>query len=298
MKQSKVILADFENTPVDVLTGESFGDFSAYCQANLMDSVYAKASGDFYGADSATSASRIIAGDFAAVSRSSAMLSKLEDSISFESHRAKRVMSVAGYKPNVPAYLAGNPRSMWKRQQVKTESAPLTVLFDLSVSANVGSDIIERRGAAVMALVRALSATRPVKLVLCSGINVRLNDNDKSRDVVLALVQETNPMDLVRLSWAMQSAEFYRRFCFAASIKLAGHNKTGSLRWLTNRGSQHSKALMSVLRQSTMSDECILIEGLNSESSEIPFASDEAVLNWVTSHIAKLAKDSIEQESD
>jgi hypothetical protein len=102
----------------------------------------------------------------AAVAKSDKMLADFEQVIRVETSRFETVNAVAGGVANVPAFLAGHPMAMRQRRRVDSALGPLTVLVDVTTSAHISEQTIERRGIAVLALIRALAAVRPIDLHL------------------------------------------------------------------------------------------------------------------------------------
>lgn len=154
-------------------------------------------------------------GEPARVPRSDAFLSRMEDLARMESHAFEAQASVAGGVANVPAYLAGHPASMRMRRRVMKQQAPLVVLVDCFASAGVSVDAIERRGAAVLALVRAVSVIRPVTLVAFCALG-----GDKT--TVHSFRVETAPLDLSRAAWALGSPNVLRHHFHALRGKITG----------------------------------------------------------------------------
>lgn len=100
--------------------------------------------------------------------------------------------SVVGSYPNIPALLAGVPCAMRLRQRTTKNIAPLTLYLELTGSADVCGDAFIERGAAVLALARLLSNTRPVEVWTCTTYG--------NTDIMqmIACKLETNPLDVMR----------------------------------------------------------------------------------------------------
>ena len=130
-------------------------------------------------------------GDLAGVPASDKFLAAFENLIPVS--RAWRTYdSVVGGSVNVPAFLAGQPLSMRQRRRVLIETAPLCVMADLTSSAGISADNVRKRGCAILALVRLLSAIRPVELWAVIALGVR-----GQRDSVCVRL-DTAPLDLAR----------------------------------------------------------------------------------------------------
>jgi hypothetical protein len=140
-------------------------------------------------------------GEMARVSASDAFLAKLEDKFEFTSHRFQTVDAIAGGVPNVAAYLANAPLAMRRRHRVADDLAPLTIVVDTTSSGGVGADKLEKRGAAILALVRLLSARRPVTLYAGNAMGNSRADKDGFNAVLTRI--ETAPLDLARAAFLL-----------------------------------------------------------------------------------------------
>ena len=108
------------------------------------------------------------------VASSDEYMGKFEE-LAFQARKWTTVDAVAGGAPNVGAYLAGSPVSMRRRQRVMNDFAPLTIFLDVVSSGGISAEYLKKRGAAVLALVRMLGATRPVQLYAVGGLGGRRN---------------------------------------------------------------------------------------------------------------------------
>lgn len=149
-------------------------------------------------------------GDLSGVAASDKWLSKFE-SLSATRQAWQTVLDVTGSMPNIPAVLTGHPLSMRRRVRVLTETAPLAVCVDLVSSAGVEAKDLQKRGALILALVRALSATRPVEL-WCGGSALPYGTKD-THHVWFRL--DTAPLDLARAAHLMTSPSVSRGLIYA-----------------------------------------------------------------------------------
>lgn len=157
-------------------------------------------------------------GDLSRVASSDALLTRFER-FAFETERQHWVDDVCGGFPNVPAFLSGHPLAMRRRIADKDGAAPLAVIVDLTTSAGISAEAIERRGAAILALVRLLTMRRPVEL--WAGAITGAGANDRDLCGVFAKI-ETAPLDLATAAFAMTHPGFSRRLCYAIADKEAG----------------------------------------------------------------------------
>lgn len=99
-------------------------------------------------------------GDTKDVAAAQALIDKFNEEI--PSLRRVWQSSVAGFFPNVPAFLAGEPESMWHMANEESDRAPLRVWVGLTSSSSVSTLQLVKRGAALAAFAIALSERRPV----------------------------------------------------------------------------------------------------------------------------------------
>jgi len=160
-------------------------------------------------------------GDLSFVARSDALLSRFEK-FAFASPTKAWRRDVAGAVPNVPAFIAGQPQAMRRRVRLVSEAAPLAVVVDLTTSSNIEARDIERRGAAILALVRVLSARRPVEL--WAGAFTGAGRGDRDGCAMFARI-DTSPLDLARAAFAFVSPAYTRQalYSLARSFGFAGN---------------------------------------------------------------------------
>lgn len=170
---------------------------------------------------------RVQEGCNAAAARSDAYLSKLE-ARDFVSRKFVTVAAVAGGLPCVPAMLAGHPLAMRQRRRQMTDSAPLAIIVDVASSGNIRAEQLEKRGAAVTALVRMLSAVRPVSL----HIGVSVTPGGTTDGVHVFCRMDTAPIDLARTAHMLTHASVARAMFYGAAYERAGAGtQTGTLHW-------------------------------------------------------------------
>lgn len=144
-------------------------------------------------------------GDNSMVEASEKFLASLEDQVPM-SRGWKNVEDVVGAIPNIPAFLAGHPQHMRRRQRAARDNAPLTIYMDLTSSAAINSNKLTKRGVVLLALVRMLVEHRAVELWVgiskgkcgCSG--------------TVAWKIDTTPLDLSRSSYHIGATAMSRVF--------------------------------------------------------------------------------------
>jgi hypothetical protein len=162
-------------------------------------------------------------GEESRVAASDAFLNKLEGKFDYASHRFKSENAVAGGVAVVPAYLAGTPLAMRRRRRVEDDLAPIVIIADTTSSEMVNAAHLEKRGAALLALVRLLAGKRPVTLYA----GVAMGNFRQKEDGVNAIITriETAPLDLARAAFLLGNPGCAR----AIGYGIAVHEWNGTL---------------------------------------------------------------------
>jgi hypothetical protein len=113
---------------------------------------------------------------------------------------------VVGAIPNVPAFLAGHPQHMRRRERVAKNNAPLTIYMDLTTSAAIDAKTVTKRGVVLLALVRMLIEHRPVELW------VGTSKGRRGVSGTVAWKIDTTPLDLSRSSFHIGASSMARGF--------------------------------------------------------------------------------------
>jgi hypothetical protein len=132
-----------------------------------------------------------------AVAESDAYMAKLEAKFDFAAHMFRNVDAVSGGVPIVPAYLAGHPLNMRRRERVMREMAPLTLLVDTASSGGIPASDLAKRGAAILALARLLAGWRPIKIFA----GVAVGNGTVSKDGINAVFTRLDTAPLDRIWW-------------------------------------------------------------------------------------------------
>jgi len=191
--------------------------------------------------DAQETAKRTREGDLSCVEKADALLSRFER-FAFETGRKAWLDDVTGAIPNVPAFIAGHPLAMRRRARQDSAAAPLAIIADLTTSAGLSTAQIEARGSAILALVRILSARRPVEL--WAGCMVGAGGCDRDLCAVFCQI-ESAPLDLARAAYVMTGAGFPRRLCYG--IAECRHNFRGG--WPYNNTDASKQNLTAICAQ-------------------------------------------------
>lgn len=265
---------------------DSIGDFARYLRGPAAVCPYMTKTEDnkWSGGTPAETQARLDAGSAKATAACDRLLGQME-SVGFATSRFFTVAAVAGGAPCVPAFLAGNPLAMRRRVKISDEAAPLAVVVDIGVSASVKAATIERRGAAALALVRLLAATRPVTLWAVVGQRASLY-SDHATDAAFGVQIETAPLDVARAAWLLASPDAFRRAGFAASQAIAGFPRETDVNWLQDSHTQHPRLMRDCLPALTGCEDFLLVPSLIT-AGETQFDSDSDAADWVKAQLAE-----------
>ena len=117
-----------------------------------------------------------------------------------------------GSKPNVPAALAGKPKSMRQRQRQPQKVKTVRIVYDQCQNADTSAMTLKQSGTAVLCLVYALEKSGyRVKFDLLPFASQRMNECAIS---LINLKDFRQPLDLLKLSFAITHPAMFRRFGF------------------------------------------------------------------------------------
>lgn len=152
-------------------------------------------------------------GDESLVSASEQVLAEIEDQIPM-SLGWRNFDDVVGAVPNVPAFLAGHPQCMRRRERVMKETAPLFIFMDLTSTCIVDAADVRKRGIVLLALVRRLVEHRPVEL----WVGAQQGNYNLSGTTAWRI--ETAPLDLARAAFHIASPSMSRAFGYQQNYKM------------------------------------------------------------------------------
>jgi hypothetical protein len=234
----------------------------------------------FAGCDLPTAITRCRSGNPDLVAASDKMLDKLE-ALSPMTNAWETQRAIVGGVPSVPDFLSGNPLNMRLRRRVESQQAPIAVLIDVTVSADIPFETILRRGAAILALVRALSAKRPVSLHVVAGLQ------EKSSNVAIAIRVDTAPLDLARAAWLLGAPEVLRQVFFNV-LHSVSEQPGRYIPWIFGDHGWSQKNLGPSLLPFIGAEKHITTPGIVSGGA---FSSDADAAAWV----AKAVKDNADE---
>lgn len=159
---------------------------------------------------------RIVTGHDALVEQSDRFYDQIADQVPM-SRGWSNVDDVVGAVPNVPAFLAGQPQCMRRRQRTAKENAPLTIYMDLTSSSTVSQRDVLRRGLVLLALTRMLVQHRSVELWVGAACSV-----DQYAASTIAWRIDTAPLDTARAAYHISSPAMSRLFAYGVMRRVLG----------------------------------------------------------------------------
>jgi len=153
-------------------------------------------------------------GETRLVPRSDKILDQIETIEKLAEKEPHMQRAVAGGMADVPAFLQGSPINMRMRRR-REAKAPITICVSSITSGGIKSYLIERRGVAVLALLRKLEAAgHAVTLHLTAGMK------PYSAHTFFGVVPlESKPLDVARVAFALSDARVQRQVMFSVGCK-------------------------------------------------------------------------------
>ena len=247
---------------------QPFDDLGALAQAAT---GLAEENPDWAGATRAEAQRRAIEGNLDLVARADRLLDQIEADLDLSGLSRQSVPALAGGAPCVPAMLAGHPLTMRARRPIASPAGEITILASLFISSSVSHDVIARRGSAALALVRALSLVRPVRLV----VYYPSDGFDNSASLISAPI-ETAPLDLARAAWALTAPEILRQIAIPLESQALGAKYAGG----APADYDHAQALAGLQGV----DDYLALPCLRASAAK-PFKTDSAALAWLQDHL-------------
>ncbi len=168
------------------------------------------------------------AGDLSRVAKSDAYLARLEAALPVAYTRGELVLTVSGALPDVPAYLSGAPANM-RRRTPRATPAPICIVCDVATSESTSNDIIARRGAATLALLRRLEmAGHPVEVWAGYAADHKGGPGSGAAAIVTRI--DSAPLDLARAAWVLGSPAMQRQLYFRTGRHMTGA-PAGHIAW-------------------------------------------------------------------
>lgn len=209
-----------------------------------------------------------INGDASNVANAEKLLSQFQSEI--ETTIYVDTPSVAGCYPVVPEALAGDPECMREPELIGDTGAPITIVVDIMAQASISATQMRSRGIAILALVMALSASRPVtlRLAYCSH-GEETDQSDGDRMMLMTVAVNTAPLDLASAAYAITHASFLRRVCFGLAYQYGFNGCFARFNGLSNSSPDSQYYIDRVKRYLGISDEMLYIPAAMCANSEL-----------------------------
>lgn len=186
------------------------GDLTNYSKTHadkLRSKIGSGSGARWYGGTYSDFATKVVTGDETLVEESESFLRQIENQVPM-SRGWRNIDDVVGAIPNVPAFLAGHPQCMRRRERTMKETAPLAIYMDLTSSAGISAREVQQRGIVLLALTRLLVEHRPVELWV--GTSLGSYSGDMSGTVAWRI--DTAPLDLARSAFHISATVMARGF--------------------------------------------------------------------------------------
>lgn len=131
---------------------------------------------------------------------------------------------VAGARPSVPRYLAGNPRHMVSYPMVPGSSNQrvVTIVVNGGALGEVQADTMIRRGVAIVALMSCLMQTgRSVEIWAEYSAE---NHSGADPEIAIRLKASSQTLDIDQLAFSLAHPAMFRRLLFAERERLCNQN--------------------------------------------------------------------------
>lgn len=153
---------------------------------------------------------------------------ELEKYVPVKIYRRQRQKAFAGSHPNVPAFIAGSPKAMFKMERAE-EKKFVNIYFNLACPLITPTGAIINRGAAAMSLVRLLEGQG-------MGVNFKVFMAVYSRNEIFMFEITYKPpremLNVKKCCYPLCSKEFVRRIIFRVMESVPFENP----RWYPNYG--------------------------------------------------------------
>lgn len=156
-------------------------------------------------------------GDESLVPAAEKLLDKIDAVV--EVSRTEWTPAIAGAYACVPEYLAGLPDCMRTMVQAPSDATPVEVYVSTTCSADIESDLMLKRGTAILALVLKLQQIRPVRLNLLAETHGRTDG-----EYLQVIRVDSAPLNLAVACHCLTHVGFTRRLTYGTAQKLDRFN--------------------------------------------------------------------------
>lgn len=130
--------------------------------------------------------------------------------VNVDSTRQRTTRDYCGYRPNVAAYLAGQPKSMYRKTKVEHKVKAISIVYDCTMNGSTSAETLGKAGETLLSMVYFLEM---------SGYRVNLyispfaSKSGSNRAVsTITLKEWKQPLDMLKLSFPLCNPSMFRRF--------------------------------------------------------------------------------------
>ena len=150
------------------------------------------------------------------------MQRELEKTVPVKNYRRRQVKAMAGSHPNVPAYVAGVPKTMYRLTRAR-EKKFVTIWFSLAYSAKTSEQAVTNRGALTLSLIKLLEEND-------IGVDLKVFSSCYSKDEVfnseIRLKSPSEPINMKKCFYPMCSVLFLRRIVLRVMESMSFHEES------------------------------------------------------------------------
>lgn len=196
------------------------------------------------------------------VALSDAIMAKLESAVeAIVTPKRRTIDDMAGSVPNIPAFIAGLPCAMRRTIRDESNHTPLCAMVDIGASAAITKDVMTARGAAILALVRMLSARRAIELYAATT-NGQLFGRAKGARYLVAPL-DSAPLDTGRAAFVLCDPAAPRALFYPRTIDFDDGP------WPYFRGALSVSEMVAVFKQAFPGKELLCIPGARRDDTLI-----------------------------
>lgn len=258
----------FKHPNENVVVFDSPAEFGTHYLANKFYGNHSDNSKAWYANLSESQAANLaIVGDSSKVDDAEKLIEKFQTQI--ETSSFMDMPSVAGCYPCVPDAIMGEPESMREPMEIHSDHAPLTILVDIASSGGINAQQMEKRGTSILALVMALSATRPITLKVFSAGN---GTENKAGDgfSITAVNINTTPLDIATAAYVLCNVGYCRRLHYDYQYQYFGFTgKWAQFKGLGVYASDTEEYAEKIKQYLDVDGECLYITGALSTNETV-----------------------------
>lgn len=218
---------------------------------------------------------KAIMGDDSLVPQAEALLDQLDANV--EVSQRSWVPSIYGAYPIVAEFLAGDINCMRRMYPDVLETAPLAIYVSTTSSAMISSDVMLKRGIAILALLMKMQQIRPIELYLVTEL-----DGTDNGETIQVIRVESRPLAIGQACFVLSQVGFARHLTYTVARGM--NNYSGG--WPREYEFDDTKLWEAKIREKLgMSSNDLYIKAAQVWD---PMVADP--VNWVNEQVRKFGK--------